>query len=121
MNGHPPGRLGDCSHSSQPLNNARTRGSPRGVASAGLTTVSTMRAPAIRRISSWRASLERKCANRPLLDMPRSAARRPMVSPSKPMRVARPSALVRIASRVCSPFEAARGRAGPPVAVFMGS
>ena len=69
MNGQPPGRLGDCSHASQPSNSARTRGSPRGTASAGFTTVSTMRAPAMRRISSWSASLERKCANSPLLDM----------------------------------------------------
>ena len=92
MNGQPPGRLGDCSQASQRSNSARTRGSPRGTASAGFTTLSIMRAPAIFKISSWSASFERKWANRPLLDIRRSSASRPMVSPSKPIRVASPSA-----------------------------
>ena len=118
MNGHPPGRPGDCSQASQRSKRARTRASPRGAASAGLTTLSTMRAPAILKISSWRASFDRKWANRPLLDIWRSSASRPIVRPSKPIRVARPSACVRIASRVCSPLEVARAFAGRLIAVF---
>ena len=47
---------------------------------------------AMRRISSCSASFERKWAKRPLLDIRRSSASRPIVSPSKPIRVASPSA-----------------------------
>jgi hypothetical protein len=63
-----------------------------------------MRPPARRSISICSASLDLKWANSPLLDILRSSASRPIVTPSTPMRVASASAWPRMASRVRSPF-----------------
>src|ERR1041385_5296884 len=54
-------------------------------------------------VESWSSSLEPKCANRPLLLMPRSPARAAIESPSSPSDEASCIARERIARRVLSP------------------
>src|SRR6185436_1013117 len=104
--GQPPGRSADSVQPSHSTNSALRRGTPRGLASAGLTT-SLMNSCWPRSITaSSSSSREPKCANRPDFDMPVAAASVPMVKPSRPALLTMWNPASRIAARVRSPFVA---------------
>src|ERR1700681_1097323 len=65
-------------------------------------------------VASSRARLELKWANKPLLLIRSSSAKRPMVSAASPSRAAIFSARAKIAWRVCSPCER-RSPGWPPL------
>ena len=91
--GHPPRRPARVDQPSHLANKARRRGNPAGACIAGATTWASASFVASSRSSSWSCSLDRKWANRPLLDIWAFVARRPRVRPAKPsaLRVSRPS------------------------------
>src|SRR5712691_3571821 len=83
---------------------------PARLAWAGRKTTSANTSLAISRVASSRARLEWKWANKPLLLIFSSFAKRPMVNAASPSRAAIFSARAKIAWRVRSPCEW-----GPPV------
>src|SRR2546421_93273 len=77
VKGQPPGRLGEASHASQRSKSARTRRSPRGVASAGLITSSMKRREALSSAPAREVSFGLNWAKSPPFRGARAAARRP--------------------------------------------
>src|SRR6185436_18642627 len=104
--GQPPGRSADSVQPSHSTNSAFSRGRPRGLASAGLTTT-LMNSCWPRSITaSSSSSREPKWAKRPDFDRPVAAARVPIVRPSRPALLTMWNPASSIAARVRSPFVA---------------
>src|SRR4029077_13941499 len=84
---------------------ARRRGPPSAAAREGSITIRRKRAAGGATVPNCGSCLEPKWAKRPLLLIPRSLARRPIVSPSNPSTDARSTARSRIAARVRAPLD----------------